>query len=143
MEFLKNKDQALAHLKYFVTYVQIHFNITPRIIRSDNGGEYDSDEARDWMKSIDNLQQLTMSDSPEQNEIDERTNEIVLTRGRARLIAAGLPATLWGEVFRTAIYIINSSLISVLNKTPHEALHKTKPNLSRMHSFELTCYAHG
>ena len=47
MKFLKNKDQALTHLKNFVTYVQIHFNITSRIIRSDNDGEYDSDEARD------------------------------------------------------------------------------------------------
>ena len=94
------------------------------------------------MKFVDILQELTMPESPEQNELDERTNEILLTRGRAQLIAAGLPATLWGEAFRTAIYIINRSPTSVLNKTPHEALHKTKPYLSRMHPFELTCYAH-
>lgn len=46
------------------------------------------------MNSIDILQELTIPDSPEQNEIDERTNEILLTRGRAQLIAAKLPATL-------------------------------------------------
>ena len=142
VKFLKNKDQTLTHLKNFMIYVQIHFNITSCIIRSDNDGEYDSDKARDWMKSVGILQKLTISDSPEQNGIDERTNEILLTRPRAQLIATRLPATLWGETFRTTIYIINRSPTSVLNKTPHEALHKIKSNLSRIHPFELTCYAH-
>lgn len=142
VEFLKKKDQALAHLKNYVKYVQIQFNTTPRIIRSDNGGEYDSEEARDWMKSEGIIQELTMPDCPEQNGIDERTNGILITRARTQLIACGLPNTLWAEAFRTAIYIINRSPTAALDKTPYEALYGAKPNLSRMHPFGLVCYAH-
>ncbi len=142
VDFLKKKDDALPALKNFVTYVQVQFQINVRIIRSDNGGEYDSDEVRDWMKSIGIVQELTMPDSPEQNGIDERTNGILLTRARAQLIAAGLPPSLWAEAFRTAIYIINRSPTSALSKTPHEALWERKPNLSRMHPFGSVCYAH-
>ena len=47
VNFLKTKDQALPELKNFVKYVQTQFNITPRIIRSDNDEKYDSEEARD------------------------------------------------------------------------------------------------
>ena len=142
MNFLKTKDQALPGLKNFVKYVQTQFNITPRIIRSDNDGEYDSEEARDWLKSMGIIQELTMPDCPEQNGLNERTNGILLIRARAQLIAAGLPAALWAEAFRTAIYVINRSPTSALDKTPHEALYKVKPNLSRMHPFDLMCYAH-
>ena len=74
--------------------MQVQFKTTIRIIRSDNGGEYDSQEAREWMTSMGIIQELTMPDSPEQNGIDERTNRILLSRARAQLIAAGLPDTL-------------------------------------------------
>ena len=40
------------------------------------------------------IQELTMPDYPEQNELNERTNGILLTRARAQLITAGLPAAL-------------------------------------------------
>ena len=142
VDFLKKKEDALRYLKNFVQYVQVQFKTTIRIIRSDNGGEYDSQEAREWMTSMGIIQELTMPDSPEQNGIDERTNGILLSRARAQLIAAGLPDTLWAESFKTGIYVINRSPTSVLDKTPYEALHKAKPNLSRMHPFGLVCYAH-
>ena len=142
VDFLKKKGDALQYLKNFVQYVQVQFKTTPRIIRSDNGGEYDSNDAREWMASIGIIQELTMPESPEQNGIDERTNGILLSRARAQLIAARLPETLWAEAFRTAVYIINRSPTSVLDKTPYEALYGVKPNLSRMHPFGLVCYAH-
>ena len=50
MNFLKTKDQALSELKNFVKYVQTQFNIIFRIIRLDNDREYNSEEARDWLK---------------------------------------------------------------------------------------------
>ena len=142
VDFLKKKDDALPRLKNFVQYVQVQFRITVRIIRSDNGGEYDSEEAREWMRSMGIIQELTMPDSPEQNGLDERTNGILLSRARAQLIAARLPASLWAEAFRTAIYVLNRSPTSALDRTPFEALHKFKPNLSRMHPFGLVCYAY-
>ena len=142
VDFLKRKGDALPHLKNFVQYVQVQFKTIPRIIRSDNGGEYDSEDAREWMTSMGIIQELTMPESPEQNGIDERTNGILLSRARAQLIAARLPETLWAEAFRTAIYVINRSPTSALDRTPYEALHGVKPNLSRMHPFGLVCYAH-
>ena len=142
VDFLKRKGDALLYLKNFVQYVQVQFRTTPRIIRSDNGGEYDSNAAREWMASMGIIQELTMPESPEQNGIDERTNGILLSRARTQLIAARLPETLWAEAFKTAIYIINRSPTSALDKTPYEALYGVKPNLSRMHPFGLVCYAH-
>ena len=83
-----------------------------------------------------------MPESPEQNRIDERTNRILLSRARAQLIIARLPETLQAETFKTAIYIINRSPISALDRTPYEALHRVKPNLSRIYPFGLVCYAY-
>ena len=129
-------------MKNFVIYVKIQFKLDVRIIRSNNGGKYDSDKAREWIRSMGIIQELTMPDSPEQNGLDERTNGILLTRARAQLIACGLPVSLWAEAFRTSIYVINRSPTSALDKTPYEALHRVKPNLSGMHPFGLVCYAH-
>ena len=83
-----------------------------------------------------------MSDCLEQNGLNKRINNILLTRARAQLIAVELSATLWAEIFRTIIYVINRSLTSTLNKTSHETLYKVKLNLFRMHPFDLMCYAH-
>ena len=83
-----------------------------------------------------------MSDYSKQNGLNERINDILLTRARVQLIVVELPATLWAEAFRTIIYVINRSLTSALDKTSHETLYKVKSNLSRMHPFGLICYAH-
>ena len=52
INFLKIKNQALPELKNFVKYVQTQFNITPRIIRSDNDEKYNLEKTRNWLKSM-------------------------------------------------------------------------------------------
>ena len=47
VNFLKIKNQVLLELKNFVKYVQTQFNITLRIIRSDNNKKYNLEKIRD------------------------------------------------------------------------------------------------
>lgn len=65
VDFLTHKDQALDSLKNYVAMIQTQYHTKPKCIRSDNGGEYDNQETRDWLASQGIRQELTMPDSPE------------------------------------------------------------------------------
>lgn len=55
--------------------------------------------------------------------------------------AKGVLARFWGEAVSTAVYLLNRSpMKSVTGKTPYEACHEHKPNVSYLHVFG--CVAH-
>jgi len=58
------------------------------------------------------------------------------------LADSDLPQTLWPELIDTAAYLKNRSPMKHLKgKTPHEALHDVKPNLSHLKIISCPCWA--
>jgi len=71
----------------------------------------------------------------------QRRNQTVVEMSRCMLKAMKVPAKFWGEAVLTDVYVLNRSPTKSLSgKTPFEAWHKKKPNVSHLRTFG--CVAH-
>ena len=79
---------------------------------------------------------LTAPYSPQQNGVVERRNQTIVGMARSLLKAKKVPGEFWGEAVSTAVFILNRSPTkSVDGKTPFEAWHGRKPDVSFMRTF--------
>lgn len=69
---LKNKSEATGKIKEYVKFVQTKFRCTPKVIRSDRGGEYVNEELSKFLRNEGIKVQLTVPYTPQQNGISER-----------------------------------------------------------------------
>jgi hypothetical protein len=76
-------------------------------LHSDHGGEYLSGPFVNHLSAAGTKQKLTVHDTPEENSVSERLNEVILQRVHAILHASGLPKFLWGEAVRHVIWLKN------------------------------------
>ena len=67
-----------------------------KILRTDNGGEYTSDEFQNHLK------RCGIPRTPEQNGAAERLNRTLVETTRAMLLDAGLPQSFWAEAVSKA-----------------------------------------
>ncbi|GJX57279.1 zinc finger, CCHC-type containing protein [Tanacetum coccineum] len=89
-----------------------------RMLRTDRGGEFTSNEFTKYCKENGIARQFTAPYSPQQNGVVERRNRTVLST--------------------TRMYLQHVALI---DKTPYEALYNRKPNLENLRIFGCTAYA--
>ena len=140
---MKSKSEVLERFKEFVALFE---NITEKRvkrIRSDNGGEYTSEEFKKYCKDHGIIMENTIPYTPQQNGVSERMNRTVMETARSLLHHAGLPLTFWAEAVSTAVYVRNRSPTSSLNgKTPYEVWHNEKPNVSHLKVFGCDALVH-
>ncbi|PWA92889.1 zinc finger, CCHC-type [Artemisia annua] len=140
--FLTSKDQAFSTFKEFRQKIEMELKIKVRMLRTDRGGEFTSNEFTKYCKDNGIARQLTAPYSPQQNGVVERRNRTVLSTTRSMMKAMKLPLTFWAEAVRHAIYILNRVPTRALtDKTPYEALYNRKPNLENLRIFGCTAYA--
>lgn len=85
---------------------------------------------------------MTAPYTPEQNGVAERKNRTVVEMARSLLLAKGLSNGFWAEAVATSVYLLNlSSTKAVMNRTPFEAWHGTKPSVSHLRVFGCITYA--
>jgi transposase InsO family protein len=100
-------------------------------LRSDNGGEYSSNEFKAYLTTNGTGVERTTPYTPEQNGVAERYNRTIHEMANSMMIASGAPISLWGESIMTAAYIRNRSPTHALDgMTPLEALTGEKPDIS-------------
>ncbi|WJZ84536.1 hypothetical protein VitviT2T_004136 [Vitis vinifera] len=115
--------------------IETQYNAKVRVLRSDNGGEYQSSDLQKYLEGHGIIHQTTCSNTPQQNGVAERKNRHLLEVVRASLIAAKTPISYWGEAITSAAYLINWVPSSSINfQTPLQALTNavvapTVPNL--------------
>ena len=80
-----------------------------KALRSDNGGEYVSNEFKNFCAAEGIKQELTTPHNPQQNRVVERKNKIIVGVARAMLHDQGLPLHLWAEACNTTVYVQNRS----------------------------------
>nr|GEY18901.1 ribonuclease H-like domain, reverse transcriptase, RNA-dependent DNA polymerase [Tanacetum cinerariifolium] len=113
-----------------------------RMLITDRGGEFTSNEFTKYCKENGISRQLTAPYSPQQNGVVERRNKTVLSTTRSMMKAMKFPLTFWVKAVRHAIYILNRvSTRALENKTPYEALYNRKPNRENLRIFGCTAYA--
>ena len=115
---------------------------TVKGLRSDNGGEYISEEFKSLLLKNHIKHELSTPYSPHQNGTAERAWRSLFDVARCLLIDAELPKQLWTYAVMTSAYIRNRCYNPRTGKTPYEYLTGIKPNLSNMHVFGTVCYAY-
>jgi len=136
---MKKKSEAPEKVKKFCAqYGQ------PRVLRSDNGGEYTSKEMEKLCLDRGIGREFTIPHTPEQNPVAERTWETLMEMTRALLFEKNLDKGLWARAIITAAYIRNRCLTSgtIYNFTPYELFYGERPDLSNLRVFGSRCIAH-
>lgn len=138
---LKNKSDVAAKIKEYVKFVQTKFERTPKVIRSDRGGEYVNEELKKFLQSEGIKAQLTAPFTPQQNGCSERKNRYLVEMTRSMLIDSKLPNKYWGEAVNTANYLQNILPTAGETKTPHEKWEGVRPKLAHIKRFGCQAYA--
>ncbi|WJZ83066.1 hypothetical protein VitviT2T_002777 [Vitis vinifera] len=132
---MKTKDEVNLLFQKFHKMIETQYNAKVRVLRSDNGGEYQSSDLQKYLEGHGIIHQTTCSNTPQQNGVAKRKNRHLLEVVRASLIVAKTPISYWGEAITFAAYLINRVPSSSINfQTPLQALTNavvapTVPNL--------------
>eukprot|EP01018_Ginkgo_biloba_P033834 Gb_09514 [translate_table: standard] len=141
--FLKEKSEAFMKFFEFRAMEERQSGYKLRVLRSDNAGEYISNEFKDFCKKVGIQKQYTTPYMPQQNGIVERKNRTIQEIARSMMKAKNIGDELWAEGVYTVVYLLNRSPTKALvNKTPEEAWTGTKPDVSNLKIFGRIAYAH-
>lgn len=140
---LKTKSEVFSKFQEWKSLVERTSSRQLKILRTDNGGEYTSNEFEELLKSEGVRHEKTIPKNPEQNGVAERLNRTLLESTRSMLADTRLPQKFWAEALSTAVYLRNrSSTSTVHGMTPFEAWSGEKPSVRNLRAFGCTAYSH-
>ena len=132
---MKYKSEASSLIQSFYNLIFTQFKLPINVIRLDNGPEFALNSFYDSKRII---HQLSCVETPQQNLVDERKHQHLLTVARALRFQANLPLKLWGDCVLTATYLINRTPSPLLqNLTPYEKLLGHSPSYGHLIIFWL------
>nr|GEX38898.1 zinc finger, CCHC-type [Tanacetum cinerariifolium] len=138
METQDTKDQAFDTFKEYKKTIEKELGTTLKMLRTDRGGEFTSNEFTQYCKENGIARQLTAPYSPQQNGVVERRNRTIMSTTRCMMKATNNPQNFWAEAVRHAIYILNNVPTKALEYiTPYEAIKRKKAKLRESKSFRL------
>lgn len=130
---MKAKSEASQLLISFVQMVQTQFGSTVKVVRSDNGCEFNLPS---FYSSKGIIHQTTCVNTPEQNGLVERKHQHILNLARSLRIQSNVPIKFWGYCISHATYLINRLPTPVLkNKTPYKMLYEKLPDYTQLRVF--------
>ncbi|XP_022871118.1 uncharacterized protein LOC111390330 [Olea europaea var. sylvestris] len=106
--FLRAKSEVFSVFKRFFALVETQFSSLIKILRSDCGGEYMSNEFQNFLQSKGIISQHSCHSIPQQNGVAERKNRHLLDMVRTLLLESSVPSQCWCEALSTSV---TSSLI--------------------------------
>jgi transposase InsO family protein len=140
---LKVKSEVFHYLKIYEAKVTSRFSLKIAHFRSDNGGEYTSDEIRDFFHEKGTEHEPTIPGTPENNGVSERMNRTILTMARCILFGSCVRRTLWIESLMSAVYLLNRCPTTPVEvKTPAELWFGRRPDISNLRVFGCVAYVH-
>jgi len=138
---LNNKSEAFRHFKHFKEQIENESDMKIKCLRSDNGGEFTSNEFNDYCSEQGIKRKFSAARTPQQNGVAEIKNRKVMEMARTMLNEAGISDRFWPQEVHTAVYIINRALLrNNTDKTPYK-LWKGRPgNIKHFRVFGSKCY---
>ncbi|KAE8720906.1 tir-nbs resistance protein [Hibiscus syriacus] len=110
-------------------------------LRTDNRGEYRSNEFSQFLRECQIRHQYTCANTPQQNGVAERKNRHLAEICRSVLHAKNVHGRFWAEAMRTAAFVINRLPQPRLGfVSPFEKLWNIKPTVSNFRVFGCVCY---
>ena len=103
--FMKNKYKVFSKFKAFKALIKNHIEKKINTIRSDNDGEFTSNEFKEACKESGIKREFSTPYNPQQNGVAERKNRTIMEATKSMLHDQDLPMHLWAEAARTAVYV--------------------------------------
>ncbi|GJZ48463.1 retrotransposon protein, putative, ty1-copia subclass, partial [Tanacetum coccineum] len=120
---LKHKHEVFETFKVFKSEVELQLGKKIKALRSDRGGEYLSQEFKDYLGKNGIVQHLTSPYTPQQNGVSERRNRTLLDMVRSMFNLTTLPLSFWDYALESAVRILNMVPTKKVDKTPYEIWH--------------------
>nr|GEZ29087.1 retrotransposon protein, putative, Ty1-copia subclass [Tanacetum cinerariifolium] len=127
---LKHKHEVFETFKVFKNKVENQLRKIIKALRSDRGGEYISQEFKEYLKACGIVQQLTPPYTPQHNWVSERRNRTFLDMVRSMMNLTTLPLSFWDYALESVTRILNMVPTKKVDKTPYESWYGKVPNLS-------------
>lgn len=139
--FLHEKPKAFIAFKNFKACVEKEIGAHITCLRTDRGGEFNSNEFVEFCKAQGTSRQLTAAYTPQQNGVAERKNRTIMNTVHSMLSEKKVPKMFWPEDVKWCVHIQNrSQTAAVKEKTPEEAWSGVKPTVDYFWIFG--CIAH-
>lgn len=107
-----------------------------KILRTNNGTEYESNEFNDYCREAGIKRETTIAYTPEKNGVAERKNRSIIEATCAMLHDQSLAKFLWCETANTVMYVQNQCPHQAFDsKTPEEFFTGKKPDVSHFRIF--------
>ena len=141
---ITKKSEALDSFVIFKAWAENQTGQRIKTLRSDRGGEYNSNAFINLLAQHGIHHQQTPAYTPEHNGVAERANRTIVEMARSMIYDAGLSLSYWGEAVICAAYIRNRCPTSAIssNCTPYELWYGKKPNLEHFRVFGCKAYVH-
>ncbi|KAF7572456.1 hypothetical protein PtrM4_099560 [Pyrenophora tritici-repentis] len=94
-------------LALFIQFMKKQFNITVKVIETDNEIITVKQEVEKWCTSLSIRLEPSAPDTQAQNGGAERSGGVIKEKARAIRLDANLPWELWPEITRAAVYLYN------------------------------------
>src|SRR3989337_4528933 len=127
---MRHKSETFEKFKEFQNEVENQLSKTIKLLRSDRGGEYMSQEFDGHLKSRGIVPQLTPPGMPQRNGVSERRNRTLLDMVRSMMSKSDFPLSFWGYALETAAFPLNRAPSKSVEVTPYELWFGKKPKLS-------------
>lgn len=142
VDFMKLKSSALARFRTWKARVEKQTGQKIGIIRTDNGGEYTSDEFEALLATEGIIHQTTAPYSSQQGGVSERVNRTLEDSVRANLIEAELPIGFWPDAVAYGASTRNfcPTHSSLDGRIPEEAWTGRRQDVSHLRPFGCEVY---
>ena len=124
---LKSKDEAIEKFVLYKHEVENQLNKKIKVLRSDQGGEYESPFV-DVYAQHGIIDETITPCSPQSNGVVERKNNTLKEMMNAMLISSTLPKNIWEEVILSVDYLLNKVPKKKAEKTQYELWRGRQPS---------------
>eukprot|EP00170_Pyropia_yezoensis_P002234 contig_9357_g2238 len=134
----KANQAVIATVNRWKTLTGLKF----KVIRSDNGKEYEGTDFERWLSDKGIQHQTSMPYTPQQNGVAERYNRVITERTMALLADSGLPPKWWAEAGATVNYLANRVPQRNQLLTPYKLLHRVRPGVGHIRIFGCAAWVY-
>jgi transposase InsO family protein len=141
--FLHEKSEAFTMFKRYKACVEKETGAYLKCLRTDRGGEFNSNEFEEFCKENGITRQLTTAYTPQQNGVAERKNRTAMNLVRCILTDKQVPKVFWPEAVKWCVHVLNRSpTLAVQHSTPEEAWSGMKPTVEYFRVFGCLAHVH-
>ncbi|CAK9811716.1 Retrovirus-related Pol polyprotein from transposon TNT 1-94 [Anthophora quadrimaculata] len=139
--FLRHKAEVFGKFLDFENFVHTQTGNNIKVLRSDNGREYTSEEFRKHMEKQGIIHEFSSPYIHEQNGKAEREMRTIVESARTMLIGSSVDLELWPEAINSACYVLNRIILKQgETMTPFEKWFSRKPEIKHLRVFGTDAY---